>query len=196
MVAHVVKKFLTSVRVLSTMYFQILVHLEPINSILKWKQHVPPESLCHHTALHGVQTQKAAIWRNLFRSSLFWGVTQSRLIASSQCFGKTYRFYLQETSICNLQDSLHTKFHYHSYECVLPGTERQHECIPRCHHCFWEHFSNHLPMYAIIPQMEPLLQVFQQKVYAHFLSPMLMSVSVFWLYLLYACIETAVAFML
>jgi hypothetical protein len=51
-------------------------------------------------------------------------------------------------------------------------------------------------MFAIIPQMEPFLQVFQQKVYAHFLSPMLMSVSVFGLYLLYGGIETAVAFML
>ena len=48
----------------------------------------------------------------------------------------------------------------------------------------------------IIPQMEPLLQVFQQKVYAHFLSPMLTSVSVFGLYLLYAGTETAVDFML
>jgi len=51
-------------------------------------------------------------------------------------------------------------------------------------------------MYAIIPQMEPFLQVFQQKVYAQFLAPMLLSVSVFGLYLLYAGIETAVAFML
>jgi hypothetical protein len=51
-------------------------------------------------------------------------------------------------------------------------------------------------MYAIIPQLEPLLEVSQQKVYADFLSPMLMSVSVFGLYLLYACTETAVAFML
>jgi hypothetical protein len=51
-------------------------------------------------------------------------------------------------------------------------------------------------MYVIIPQMEPFLQVFQQTVYAHFLSPMLMSISVFGLYLLYVGIENAVAFML
>jgi hypothetical protein len=51
-------------------------------------------------------------------------------------------------------------------------------------------------MYAIIPQMEPFLQVFQQKVHAHFLSPMLLSVSVFGLYLLYAGIDSAVAFVL
>lgn len=58
MVAHVVKKFLTSVRVLSTICFQILVHMDPIYSILKWKQRVPPELPYHTTALHGVQTQK------------------------------------------------------------------------------------------------------------------------------------------
>jgi hypothetical protein len=51
-------------------------------------------------------------------------------------------------------------------------------------------------MYAIIPQMEPFLQVFHQKLYAHFLSLMLMSVSVFGIYLLYAGIESAVAFIL
>jgi len=51
-------------------------------------------------------------------------------------------------------------------------------------------------MYAIIPQMEPFLQVFHQKVHAHFLSLMLMSVSVFELYLLYVGIETAGAFIL
>jgi hypothetical protein len=84
MVAHVGKKFLTNVRVLSTMYFQISVHLEPISSILKWKQHVPLESLCHPVALHGVQTQKPTIWRNLFRSSLFRCVMQRRLITSFQ----------------------------------------------------------------------------------------------------------------
>ena len=76
MVAHVVKKFLASVQVLSTMYFQILVHLDPIYSILKWKQHVPHEGLYHPTALHGVQTQKATMWINPLKSSLFWGVTQ------------------------------------------------------------------------------------------------------------------------
>jgi hypothetical protein len=51
-------------------------------------------------------------------------------------------------------------------------------------------------MHATIPQMEPFLQVFQQKVHAHFLSLILMSVSVFGLYLLYAGNETAVAFIL
>jgi len=98
MVAYVLKKFLRSIRVLSTMYFQILMHMDPIYSILKLKQHVPPERPYHPTALHGVQTQKATMWSSPFRSPLCWSVTQRRLIASSQCFWTTYRFYVQEPS--------------------------------------------------------------------------------------------------
>lgn len=98
MVAHVVKNFLTSVGVLSTMYFQVSVHPDPIYSNQKWKQRVPSERLYHPTALHGVQNQKATILRNPLRSSLFWGVKHRRLIGSSQCFGTPYRLYLQQPS--------------------------------------------------------------------------------------------------
>ena len=196
MVAHVVKKFLTSVRVLSTICFQILVHMDPIYSILKWKQRVPPELPYHTTALHGVQTQKPTMWSIPFRSSQCWGVMQRRLIVpnvSEQPIGLMFKNQASREISCIF---LHTNFHYHSYECVLLDTEMQDECIPRFRRCFWDHFSYHLPMYAIIPQMEPFLQVFQQKVHAHFLSPMLLSVSVFGLYLLYAGIDSAVAFVL
>jgi len=43
------------------MYLQILVHMDPMYSILKWKQHIPLERLYHSTALHVVQTQKATM---------------------------------------------------------------------------------------------------------------------------------------
>jgi hypothetical protein len=78
MVALVVKKFLTAVRELSTMHFEILIHLDPIYSTLIEAAFFP--TICHPTALHCAQTQTVTMRRSPLRSSLFWDVTQHRFI--------------------------------------------------------------------------------------------------------------------
>jgi len=92
--------------------------------------------------------------------ALSWSLSK---VNSSQCFGKNYRFL--SSSAKQSEKSLVFFCFAHYIPALLSrmritGNWNERECILRFRRCFWEHFSNHLPMYPHHPTNGTLITGF------------------------------------